>query len=89
MSVDRMIDDAFGLWGSWYRTNPEWRWNLMDFIIVFASLLENAIELSSLVSNDGEGIALTGMSGAQTGLNKRAATVLGGRWGNHFPVFFG
>lgn len=70
------------------RKNPEWRWNLMDFIIVFASLLENAIELSSLVSNDGDGIALTGMSGV---VCRALTSVLQLCWGvrsaPHFPFF--
>jgi len=45
--------------------NPEFRWNMMDVIIVVASLVELALEISSLIS-DGEELQLTGMSGLRT-----------------------
>jgi len=46
------------------RNNPEFRWNMMDVIIVTASLVELALEISSLIS-DGEELQLTGMSGRE------------------------
>lgn len=45
--------------------NPEWRWNLMDTIIVLASLVEIIFEVSSFASG-GEEMSLTGMSGLRT-----------------------
>eukprot|EP00435_Cladocopium_sp_Y103_P067623 s2528_g30.t1 len=45
--------------------NPEWRWNLMDTIIVLASLVEIIFEVSSYASG-GEEMSLTGMSGLRT-----------------------
>jgi len=46
-----------------FRRNPEWRWNLMDSIIVLASLVEIIFEVSSYASG-AEEMSLTGMSGA-------------------------
>lgn len=45
--------------------NPEWRWNLMDTIIVLASLVEIIFEVSSYASG-AEEMSLTGMSGLRT-----------------------
>lgn len=45
--------------------NPEWRWNLMDSIIVLASLVEIIFEVSSYASG-AEEMSLTGMSGLRT-----------------------
>lgn len=46
------------------RKNPEFRWNMMDVIIVLASLVEIGLEISSLIS-DGQELQLTGMSGRE------------------------